>query len=285
SISGQSIALGRHLPTIQQRVPNNNITPLEINHEHISSYHALIEVENGQLVITEQKSTNGTFINGNQQIPYTKTILKHGDHLKLGKVEVEGKIIITATEMIIEIYNTQNQLPIQPPQLPKPQIKINLYDENGDEQNHILTPPIAIGRELNIVKQKVPNNNITPIEIHHSSISGYHAIIDVENGQFVLTDQNSSNGSFVNNVKQNAPTKAILKNGDKLTLGIIESEITINQNEMVIDVNNHPESEPGLKCPNRQCEKTILNKTKNDTCPDCGTFLGMAISIYIPKKH
>lgn len=283
SISAQSIALGRHLPTIQQKVPNNNITPLEINNPCISSYHALIELENGALFITDQNSTNGTFINDNKQNAYTKVILKNGDNLKLGKVDVEGKVIITQNEMIIEIHNNQNQQPQQIQQIqqpPKPkQIKINLYDVNGQKISSIFNPPIAIGRELNYIKSQI-QNHMTPMEINHASLSRYHALIDIENGELVITDQNSSNGTFVNNKKQN---KTRLKPGDNLTLGIIESQIKITQNEMIIEINNNPATEPGLKCP--KCQKTVINKTRNDFCPYCGHFLGTALSMYIPKQN
>ncbi len=282
SILGKSIALGRDLPTIQKRVPkNNNITPLEINHDHISSYHALIEAENGQLFITDQKSSNGTFINGNDkpQTAYNKAILKNGDNLKLGHMDVEGKVTITQNEMMIEIHNNQNQqtpiqTPIQTPQPPK-QITIKLKDSQGQKLSSSLNPPIALGKNLLILQQKVGKNNILPIEINHDSISGYHALIDIENGELVITDQGSTNGTFINDTQQNPHTKVILRNGDKLKLGIVEGTITINQNEIIVDMSDQKIKKFGLYC--AKCSRFYENKTVNDFC-EKGHFLADANS-------
>jgi hypothetical protein len=78
------IALGSNLKVMQERI-TEKLPCLVIADNRISSYHALIEVENNQVVITDQNSTNGTVINGIRQ---QKTVLRDGDIVKVGGVEI-----------------------------------------------------------------------------------------------------------------------------------------------------------------------------------------------------
>jgi signal transduction histidine kinase/pSer/pThr/pTyr-binding forkhead associated (FHA) protein len=54
------------------------------------------------------------------------------------------------------------------------------------------------------------------IELSHGGVSRVHAKIFQENGQHILTDQNSRNGTFVNNKRIN---RAVLSHNDKIFFG------------------------------------------------------------------
>ncbi len=269
------IALGRELSYMISKI-SPDIKPIEINHDSISGYHALIDIENGQLVIKDQNSSNGTFVNDTKlQI----SLLKNRDNLKLGIVE--GTIIITQNEIIIDIHNNQNQPQLQPqpkPQ-PKPQITIKFYDANGYKTSNILNLPIALGSKLD----DMISSDITPVEINHPSISPYHALIDVEHGHLVIKDQNNSSGTFINKQKHQI---SLLQNKDNLKLGdTVTANITINQNQMIIDIDNTESATTGIKC--TKCGKVYPMDARGNNCfsPQClGTSLNAAPSVIVQSK-
>ena len=57
------------------------------------------------------------------------------------------------------------------------------------------------------------------IIINDSSVSGNHAEIEFENERFFLTDRQSKNGTFVNNIQLNPNTGQHLRVGDELRFG------------------------------------------------------------------
>ncbi|MDE5116420.1 MAG: FHA domain-containing protein [Trichodesmium sp. St2_bin2_1] len=52
------------------------VSRLQLNHTEIYGYHGLINLEQGNLIIIDQNSTNGLFINGLRQ---TKSLIKDGE--------------------------------------------------------------------------------------------------------------------------------------------------------------------------------------------------------------
>ena len=64
---------------------------------------------------------------------------------------------------------------------------------------------------------RAPDNNIV---LGGTTVSGYHAEVRYENGQYVLYDKNSRNGSFVNGRRISAPN--LIKPGWRITIGDIE---------------------------------------------------------------
>jgi pSer/pThr/pTyr-binding forkhead associated (FHA) protein len=64
---------------------------------------------------------------------------------------------------------------------------------------------------------RAPDNNIV---LDGATVSGYHAEVRYENGQYVLHDKDSRNGTFVNGRRISAPN--LIKPGWRLTIGDIE---------------------------------------------------------------
>ncbi|KPJ76571.1 MAG: hypothetical protein AMJ54_11185 [Deltaproteobacteria bacterium SG8_13] len=60
---------------------------------------------------------------------------------------------------------------------------------------------------------RAPSNTIC---LNHSGVSRIHAVISCSNGQFVLTDLHSRNGTFVNNKRIR---QTVLQNSDKISFG------------------------------------------------------------------
>jgi pSer/pThr/pTyr-binding forkhead associated (FHA) protein len=111
------IALGSNLKVMQERI-TEKLPCLVIADNRISSYHALIEVENNQVVITDQNSTNGTVINGIRQ---QKTVLRDGDIVKVGGVEITINIFDDGSSQGTKTILIDPPPPPPPPSFPLPQ--------------------------------------------------------------------------------------------------------------------------------------------------------------------
>lgn len=78
--------------------PTANIFPvIDLTHEgtlakSVSRRHAGIFNRYGTIVIEDQASSNGTFVNGTRLVPYFPEALNDGDLLQLGQLLIEVKI-------------------------------------------------------------------------------------------------------------------------------------------------------------------------------------------------
>jgi len=64
------------------RIGRNPQNDTVINHPSVSNFHARIERKNGSLIITDLKSTNGTFVNGKQIT--SERVLRPNDTIRIG---------------------------------------------------------------------------------------------------------------------------------------------------------------------------------------------------------
>jgi predicted component of type VI protein secretion system len=72
---------------------------VQLNDERVSRYHAKIQEDQGQLVLTDLESTNGTRVNGE---PVPLTILRVGDRIALGR----SVLLVGSPEQIDKIMGT-----------------------------------------------------------------------------------------------------------------------------------------------------------------------------------
>ena len=68
--------------------------------------------------------------------------------------------------------------------------------------------PVAIGRKFSKMPSTIGEDSVSRLELKHTEISGYHALINLEKGNLVIVDQNSTNGIFINGLRQ---TKSLIK--------------------------------------------------------------------------
>ncbi len=74
------------LETIIGRAPASDI--LLSKDKLTSRRHAIVRYENGAYVLTDERSANGTFVNGQQLEELTPRVLKDGDHIGIGEHEL-----------------------------------------------------------------------------------------------------------------------------------------------------------------------------------------------------
>ena len=108
TLSVRDISLDRPLVRIG-REPDNEIP---VDHPAVSRYHAELRKENGQFVLTDTGSTNGTFVNGQ---PVTRHVMTPGDTISIGPVQLNftGEAIKQQNadnEVRIDIFHLTKQV-------------------------------------------------------------------------------------------------------------------------------------------------------------------------------
>ena len=102
---------------------------------------------------------------------------------------------------------------------PNPGLTAQLVFQSGEVRRAvpIHTLPFTIGRseECSLV-------------IAHPQVSREHALINMDGASYVLSDQNSRHGTFVNGARV---TKRVLRPGDSITLGSRQSVLTFQDGD------------------------------------------------------
>ncbi|MHC0063051.1 FHA domain-containing protein [Nostoc sp. UIC 10890] len=75
------IAFGREFARLPAELRGVRVSRMLLNSNEVSRYHALIDWEQDHLVVIDQGSVNGVYINGQ---PQTRSILANGDTLQIG---------------------------------------------------------------------------------------------------------------------------------------------------------------------------------------------------------
>ncbi|ABA20445.1 FHA domain protein [Trichormus variabilis ATCC 29413] len=118
------IAFGREFARLPAELDGKRVSRMLLNSDQISRYHALIIWENNQLIVIDQGSVNGTFINGQQQ---KRSVLTSGDTLQIGPYIMMVTLTVRVTAPITN-----------PPSLIQFNPNTNLPDPNLPA-----TPPIT----------------------------------------------------------------------------------------------------------------------------------------------
>lgn len=97
------------------------------------------------------------------------------------------------------------------------QIRLSWEDPTtGERREPILGVPIALGRDFAQMPATLDEKRVSRILFTSEQVSRYHALIDQESGGLVVIDQNSSNGTLVNGLRQH---RSLLAQGDTLQIG------------------------------------------------------------------
>lgn len=88
------ITIGRNDPTGQSPNPDVDLTPYGAEDQGVSRHHVAIYEEHNRLKITDLNSGNGTLLNGQRLIPEKPYTLQHEDHVQVGHMKLDVRIII-----------------------------------------------------------------------------------------------------------------------------------------------------------------------------------------------
>ncbi|GAB4482048.1 MAG: FHA domain-containing protein [Anaerolineales bacterium] len=78
----------------QPIMPDVDMTPYRAYDHGVSRLHAVIKSINGQTIVMDLGSSNGTYLNGTRLTPNVENPLRHGDVVALGKLKMQ--IILSA---------------------------------------------------------------------------------------------------------------------------------------------------------------------------------------------
>lgn len=90
TIQQTPIALGRGFSQMPSVIDGKTVVRIVFVDPAVSIFHALFDEENGELVIIDQKSTNGTFVNGLQQ---DKCQVLEQDTIQIGLYQIQVEIL------------------------------------------------------------------------------------------------------------------------------------------------------------------------------------------------
>ncbi len=154
---------------------------LVINETFVSRYHARIDRgENGYTII-DLGSANGTKVNDQNITPQVPLPLNHGDRIEIGGLKVSF-LVNEATAIAPSDLTSQRTV---------------LAPTDMDSRLKLGVPPETLslrGRD-SFTMGRDPKNDLS---IPHPIVSRFHVRIHRRDGAFIITDLNSSNGTFVN---------------------------------------------------------------------------------------
>ncbi|MDF5710764.1 MAG: FHA domain-containing protein [Nostoc sp. S4] len=89
------IAFGREFARLPAEVGGQRVSRMLLNSNEVSRYHALVDWELNHLVVIDQGSVNGVYVNGIQQ---KRSVLTNGDTLQIGPYVITVKFAPSFTE-------------------------------------------------------------------------------------------------------------------------------------------------------------------------------------------
>ncbi len=107
------IALGREFDRLPSHIDNRRVCRIVLNSLEVSRYHASIELEGDRLTIVDRASSNGVFINGQQQ---TRSYIAPGDTIQIGNYQLAlaaplpGSIVSNSGAQPITTSGAQSQI-------------------------------------------------------------------------------------------------------------------------------------------------------------------------------
>ncbi|MCC6804658.1 MAG: FHA domain-containing protein [Anaerolineae bacterium] len=177
-----------------------------IKEQHVSRQHAIIDYQDGMFVITDNDSANGVFINDQRLTgPYP---LVAGDVIRLYVPTLSFAAMLTEEE---QRHATQAGMAVN---LPGSAPGGRLVVTSGPEQGNTILLTLnsmTIGRATGSADWEIC--------VKDPSISRPHARLERIDGNWVLYDLGSANGTAVNGTPVVNEAGRVLHDGDVITLG------------------------------------------------------------------
>ncbi len=179
-VTGEAI---EHIAPLPLTIGRSADSTILLNSNRVSRQHALIEAIDNQIILTDRNSGNGTFVN-RQRV--TRTALREGDSIQIGLFSLS----IEFGPAIQQRAAAQIRLASQSLQAPR-QVLVRIADlKTGETSQVAVTPPFTIGRQAG-----------NAVVLADKDVSRQHATVSLEQGQLILVDQGSANGTYLNRQK------------------------------------------------------------------------------------
>jgi len=165
--------------------------------------HARIDWSDHQIVITDQGSTNGTWINGRST---TTALLREGDRLELGTGGPQLRVVSTGA---IRVDDETAKVPI--PAGDQPGLQLTLIEGARGRR-----PLDKTYKQRVITLGRDPDSDVGFAEPPHPVVSRHHAEIIWRAGEYHLVDKRATNGTLLDGRRVDS---AVLVAGQRITLG------------------------------------------------------------------
>lgn len=205
------------------RIDSDNVD-ISFNRNTISTLHAQIIYKNQGFYIADLGSTNGTYLNDKEERISGEVRLRSGDIVIFDQYKFKF-VVRNEVERGQKLAVPQKvpKTPVNPHKTEKP--FENSDDENNEEieQDSIIPEAFLIdingATDKNLYKfskrtTKIGRMRDNDIYINKSTVSALHAQIEYKNNEFYLTDNNSANGTYLNEGKQRITNTVCLKGED-----------------------------------------------------------------------
>ncbi|MDP9371230.1 MAG: FHA domain-containing protein, partial [Chloroflexota bacterium] len=220
-VTGEDRIWSGQPPVSIGRADDNTIV---LNGAQVSRYHARLEWEGGALVLTDQGSSNGTYVNGGR---VSRATLEDGATFTVGPftllVDLNGVLTAAAPAGAAAL-------------------RLRWQDPAGGGEREA---PVESGTTLG----RGGDNRIV---LPQGSVSRRHAVIALEGGEAVLIDQGSGNGTFVNGRRVQ---RATIGAGDRLALGDVQ---------LAVEAQPQPLPAPGPEAGATQIVSTAAARSAGD---------------------
>lgn len=196
------------IETLPVRIGRKSDNDIVLDERNVSRQHAQIVMKEGQYFLEDVGSTGGTKVNDTavtEKDIHTGDVITIGDFrltFDSGNPEDERTVFeeeATVLEDGTELDEDRTRF------YEEPEAKLIVVKSEGLEGEIILEEETVIGREED-----------ADITVEDNRLSRKHCKIVLQEGQYVITDLGSSNGTFVNGAKISEKT---LENGDQIQAG------------------------------------------------------------------
>lgn len=173
----------------------------------VSRLHARLGLsESGSLTVEDKGSTNGTQVNEAALTPNAPRSLADGDRVRFGSITLTLHLPLAEAPI-----KAPGAAAFDAPATEAPALKARLVGiGDGDDRTFLLEPGMTtFGRR--------PENTV--VLSGDLYVSGSHAQISSENGDFILTDIGSTNGTLLNGVRLTINAPVSLNDGDEMLIG------------------------------------------------------------------
>lgn len=181
----------------------------------VSRRHGQITSDNGQLLLEDLGSTNGTKLNGTALGPGEKKAVSGGDTISFGGYEVRVSLPGATGANATAVISSNKTAAIATP--PKVEVApATLYGEGKE---------FALRAGLNSFGRKADND----VSITDPYISGKHGVIEVAADGLFFTDIGSTNGTMLNDAKLAPNMRTAITAEDVIRLGSLEFRVRLNE--------------------------------------------------------
>lgn len=183
---------------------------------YISYHHLFIIREGINYFLIDNNSTNGTYLNNQRVPPERKKLLRSGDKIQIGDLELT---FIEGVPMQVESTLRQRAVTIARQLLLDSLSNSNIQKEETTPSLIVLNGPQA-GTSFYLpqppAKLKIGRSENCDIVLFDIDVSREHALLEIEWDHISIKDLSSKNGVFVNNQKVN---DCIVHDRDEIKLG------------------------------------------------------------------